>query len=140
MTASWGEIITILEDRFKIQKDLDRIEHWALSNSSIVRKSKVLHLGRKKQQLKYKISSTWFNSSMCARVLCVLMGDHLNMSQQCTAAAQKKSQCSPRFHQQKDSIKTMKSDSTALHCDSKTIFRIMTTASRFDYHNTKKML
>uniref|UniRef100_A0A8C5WR98 Ubiquitin-like domain-containing protein n=1 Tax=Laticauda laticaudata TaxID=8630 RepID=A0A8C5WR98_LATLA len=71
-------IVNILEDKLKIQKDLDRLEQWALSNKMKfnVEKSKVLHLSRKKPRYKYRLG----RNSNCERDLGVLVDDDLNMS------------------------------------------------------------
>ena len=52
-------------------------------------KSEVLHLGKKNQMYRYSIGGTLLNSSNCERDLGVLVDNHLNMSQQCAAAAKK---------------------------------------------------
>uniref|UniRef100_A0A670Z8C0 Ig-like domain-containing protein n=1 Tax=Pseudonaja textilis TaxID=8673 RepID=A0A670Z8C0_PSETE len=53
------------EDRLKIQMDLDRLEHWAISNKMKfnVEKSNVLHLGKKNQKYTYRLGETRLNSS-----------------------------------------------------------------------------
>ena len=86
-----GGTANTLEDRLNIQKNLDRLEHWALSNKMQFNgvKSKVLHLGRKNQMHRYKIGGTWLDSSTCERDLGVLVDHHLRLSQQCAAAAKK---------------------------------------------------
>ncbi|KAM3822804.1 Golgi reassembly-stacking protein 1 isoform 4-T4 [Vipera latastei] len=74
-----------------MQEDLDRLEHWALSNKMRFsgEKSKVLPLGKKNQMHRYSIGGTLLNTSNCERDLGVLVDNHLNMSQQCAAAAKK---------------------------------------------------
>uniref|UniRef100_A0A670YRH9 Membrane insertase YidC/Oxa/ALB C-terminal domain-containing protein n=1 Tax=Pseudonaja textilis TaxID=8673 RepID=A0A670YRH9_PSETE len=74
------------------QMDLDRLEHWALSNKMKfnVEKSKVLHLGKKNPKYTYRLGETRLSSSSCERDLGVLVDNQLNMSQQCAAAAAKK--------------------------------------------------
>ncbi|XP_058045180.1 uncharacterized protein LOC131201370 [Ahaetulla prasina] len=52
-------------------------------------KSKVLHLGQKNKMHQYRICGTLLNSSTCERDLGVLVDNHLDMSQQCAAAAKK---------------------------------------------------
>ena len=82
-----GGIANTLEDRLNIQKDLIRLEHWALSNKMQFsgRKSKVLHLSRRNKMHRYRISSTWHDSSICERDLGVLVDHCLRMSQQCAS-------------------------------------------------------
>ena len=52
-----GGIPNTLEDRNKIQNDLDRMEHWAESNRMKFSRDKceVLHLGENKQTHSYKM-------------------------------------------------------------------------------------
>ena len=80
------------EDRIKIQNDLDRLESWAKTNKMNFNreKCKVLHLGRKKNELhRYRMEDTWLDNSTCERDLGVLVDHKLNMSQQCDASAKK---------------------------------------------------
>lgn len=62
-----------LEARLKIQKHLDRLEHWAQSTKTYIsgEKKKVLHLGRKKMPT-YRIGNSRLNCSACERDLSVL--------------------------------------------------------------------
>ena len=48
MTQNWGIIANILENRNKIQKDLDRLKHWAKNKRMKFNrdKYKVLRLGK----------------------------------------------------------------------------------------------
>ena len=54
-TRLGGGVASTLEDGLNIQKDLDRLEHWVLSNKMQFSgwKSKVLHLGRRNQMHRY---------------------------------------------------------------------------------------
>lgn len=56
MTQSWGRGL-LTEDRLKVQKDLNRPEHWDLSNKMQFsgEKCKVLPLDRKSYMLWYNI-------------------------------------------------------------------------------------
>ena len=68
-----GGIANTLEDRLNIQQDLDRLEHWALSNKMQLTggKSKVLHLGRRNQMHRYRIGE---------RDLGILLDHYLKMN------------------------------------------------------------
>ena len=59
-----GGIANTLEDKLNFQKDLDRLEHWALSNKMQFsgRKSKALYLGRRNQMHKYRIDSVTYRT------------------------------------------------------------------------------
>ena len=60
-----GRIANTLEDRNKIQNDIDRIEHWAESNRMKFSrdKCKVLHLRKRKQLHSYKMGNTWLSKT-----------------------------------------------------------------------------
>ena len=79
------------EERTTIQRDLDRLENWAIANKMNFNreKCKVLHLGSRNGMHKYRIGDTWLNTSICERDLEVLVDNKLNMSQQCDKAAKK---------------------------------------------------
>ncbi|KAF7247973.1 RNA-directed DNA polymerase from mobile element jockey [Varanus komodoensis] len=58
-----GRIANTLEDRMKIQGDLDKFERWAETNRMKFSKDKcqVLHLGKRNQRPQYKMGNTWLN-------------------------------------------------------------------------------
>ena len=79
---------TALEDRNKIQNDLDRMEHWAKSNRMTFNreKCKPLHLGKRSQFHSYKMGDTWLSKTMSKKDLVIVIDHKLNMSQQCDVA------------------------------------------------------
>ncbi|KAF7243374.1 Adhesion G protein-coupled receptor L2 [Varanus komodoensis] len=79
-----GGIANTLEDRMKIQGDLDKLEYWAESNRMRFSKVKcqVFHLGKGNQMHRYKM---WIERT--EKDLGVIVDNRLNKSQQCNAAS-----------------------------------------------------
>lgn len=65
MTQSWEKTVYISVDRVKIHRDLDRLEHWAVSNKMLFnsKKCRILHLESGKMIYRYKIANTWLGNS-----------------------------------------------------------------------------
>ncbi|KAK4831662.1 hypothetical protein QYF61_018629 [Mycteria americana] len=86
-----GGAVDSLEGQEALQRDLDRLEHWATVNGMKFNKSKcqILHLGQSNAGHKYKLGEEWLESSPAERDLGVLVDSRLNMSQQCALAAKR---------------------------------------------------
>ena len=86
-----GGIANTLEDRNKLQCDLDRLERWAENNRMKFNRDKcqVLHLGKRNQMHSYKMGDTWVSNTTNEKDLGIVVDHKLNMSQQCDAAAKK---------------------------------------------------
>ena len=74
-------IANTLEDRNKIQNDLDRMEHWAESNRMKFNsdKCKVLHLGKGNQLHSYKMGDTSLSKTTSKKDLGIVSYTHLTL-------------------------------------------------------------
>ncbi|GAB0184768.1 cAMP-dependent protein kinase inhibitor alpha [Grus japonensis] len=86
-------VVDMLEarDGSLIQTDLDRFERWACENrvKIIKAKCKALQVSQCNPKHNYRLGREWIQSSPEEKDLGVLVDEKLNMSQQCTLAAQK---------------------------------------------------
>ncbi|KAK4828465.1 hypothetical protein QYF61_026690 [Mycteria americana] len=66
-----GGAVDCLEGQEALQRDLDKLEHWAMINRMKCNKSKcqILHLGQNNTKHKYKSGEEWLESSPAERDL-----------------------------------------------------------------------
>ncbi|PKU37373.1 rna-directed dna polymerase from mobile element jockey-like [Limosa lapponica baueri] len=89
--AKLGSDVDSLEGQDALQRDLDRLEHWAVINEIKFNKSKcqILHLGWSNDGHNYKLGEEWLESSPAERDLKVLVNSRLNMGHQHALAAKR---------------------------------------------------
>ena len=89
--AKLGGAVDSLEGAEALQRDLVRLEHWAMINGMKLNKCKcrILRLGWSDARHKYKWGEEWLESSPAERDLGVLVGSRLNTSQQRALAAKR---------------------------------------------------
>ena len=94
-----GGAVDSVEGGKALQRDLDRLESWAITNRMKFNRSKcwVLHLGQGNPGYMYRLGNEMLERSPAERDLGVVVGSELNISQQC--AMSQENQPYPGVHQ-----------------------------------------
>ena len=90
-TTKLGGVVDSDEGGKALQKDLDRLESWEITNPMKFNKGKcrVLHLGWGNPGYTYRLGDETLESSAAERDLGVVVDSKLNMSQNCALAARR---------------------------------------------------
>ncbi|GAB0182689.1 mitochondrial enolase superfamily member 1 [Grus japonensis] len=86
-----GGAVDSVEGGEALQRDLDRLENWAITSRVRFNKGKcqILHLGRGNPGYTYRLGDDMLETSHAERDLGVLVDSKLNVSQECAQAARK---------------------------------------------------
>ena len=86
-----GGAVGTLEGREDLQRDMDRLESWAITSCMNFNKSKrqILHLWHSNPGCTYRLGNERLESSSAERGMGVLVDGELNMSQECALAAKR---------------------------------------------------